>query len=60
MIEGLDLSARTKKALLNNGIKTLAGLLRYREETLSELEGLGEKSLEEVKKVIKDLEYTLK
>ncbi len=60
LIEGLDLSARTKKALLNNGIKTLAGLLRYREETLSELEGLGEKSLEEVKKVIKDLEYTLK
>jgi len=60
LIEELDLSQRTKKALLNNGIKTLAGLLRYREETLSELEGLGEKSLEEVKQIIKGLEYTLK
>lgn len=60
LIEELDLSQRTKKALINNGIKTLAGLLRYREETLSELEGLGEKSLDEVKKIIKDLEYTLK
>ncbi|MDD5760523.1 MAG: DNA-directed RNA polymerase subunit alpha [Candidatus Pacebacteria bacterium] len=60
LIEDLDLSQRTKKALINNGIKTLAGLLRYREETLLELEGLGEKSLEEVKEVIKDLEYTLK
>ncbi|MFA5360760.1 MAG: DNA-directed RNA polymerase subunit alpha [Candidatus Paceibacterota bacterium] len=60
LIEDLDLSQRTKKALLNNGIKTLAGLLRYREETLSELDGLGEKSLEEVKKIIKNLEYTLK
>lgn len=60
LIEDLDLSSRTKKALINNGIKTLAGLLRYREETLSTLEGLGEKSLKEVKKIIKDLEYTLK
>lgn len=60
MIQDLDLSSRTKKALLNNGIKTLAGLLRYREETLAELEGLGEKSLEEIKMIIKGLEYTLK
>jgi DNA-directed RNA polymerase subunit alpha len=60
LIEELDLSQRTKKALLNNGIKTLAGLLRYREETLSELEGLGDKSLDEVKKIIEGLEYTLK
>ena len=60
LIEDLDLSSRTKKALINNGIKTLAGLLRYNEEKLSKLEGLGEKSLEEVKKVLKNLEYTLR
>lgn len=60
LIENLDLGSRTKKALISNGIKTLAGLLRYREETLSTLEGLGEKSLEEVKKILKDLKYTLK
>ncbi len=59
-IEELNLSNRTKNVLLNNGIKTLAGLLRYREETLAKLEGMGEKSLEEIKKVLKDLTYTLK
>jgi DNA-directed RNA polymerase subunit alpha len=59
-IEELDLSPRTKKALLNNGIKTLAGLLRYKEETLYNLEGLGEKAIEEIKKVLKNLAYTLK
>ncbi len=59
-IEELDLSSQTKKALINNGIKSLAGLLRYREETLMNLEGIKEKSLEEIKKVIKGLEYTLK
>lgn len=60
LIEDLDLSPRTKKALLTNGIKTLAGLLRYKEETLKDLDGLGEKSLEELKEVLKNLEYTLK
>ncbi|MDD2678028.1 MAG: DNA-directed RNA polymerase subunit alpha [Candidatus Pacebacteria bacterium] len=59
-IENLDFSARTKKALLANGIKTLAGLLRYKEETLKDLEGLGEKSIEEIKKILSKLEYTLK
>jgi len=60
LIENLDLSPRTKKALANNGIKTLASLLRYKLEKLAELEGLGEKSLEEIKKVLKGLEYALK
>ncbi|MGC8881018.1 MAG: DNA-directed RNA polymerase subunit alpha [Minisyncoccia bacterium] len=59
-IEELNLSNRTKNALLNNGIKTLAGLLRYRQETLAQLEGLGDKAIEEIKKVLKDLTYTLK
>lgn len=59
-IEDLDLSARTKKALMNNGIKTLARLLRYQEEKLSTLDGLGAKSIEEIKKILKNLEYTLK
>jgi len=45
LIEELDLGARTKKALINNGVKTLAGLLRYSEETLSTMDGLGKKSL---------------
>ncbi|MFA5392245.1 MAG: DNA-directed RNA polymerase subunit alpha [Candidatus Paceibacterota bacterium] len=60
LIEDLELSSRTKKALISNGVKTLARLLRYREEKLSTLEGLGAKSIEEVKKILKNLEYTLK
>jgi len=60
LIEELELSARTKNVLLKNGIKTLAGLLRYKEESLKKLEGMGEKSLEEIKKVLKNLEYVIK
>jgi len=60
LIEDLDLGSRTKKALANNGIKSLAGLLRYSEETLSTIDGLGEKSLKEVKAILKNLKYTLK
>ena len=60
LIEDLDLGARTKKALANNGIKSLAGLLRYSEETLSTIDGLGDKSLKEIKAILKNLKYTLK
>ena len=60
LIEDLDLGSRTKKALINNGIKSLAGLLRYSEETLSTIDGLGDKSLKEIKAILKNLKYTLK
>jgi len=60
LIEDLDLGARTKKALINNGVKTLAGLLRYSEDTLSTMDGLGDKSLKEIKMILKNLKYTLK
>jgi len=60
LIEDLDLGSRTKKALINNGIKSLAGLLRYSEETLSTIDGLGNKSLKEIKVILKNLKYTLK
>ncbi len=60
LIEDLDLSARTKNILLKHGIKTLAGLLRYKEESLRNLEGMGEKSFEEIQKLLKNLEYLIK
>ncbi len=60
LIKDLDLGSRTKKALTNNGVKTLAGLLRYNEENLSTMDGLGKKSLEEIKAILKNLKYTLK
>ena len=59
-IEQLDLSTHTKKVLLDNGIKSLAGLLRYRKESLKKLEGLGNKSIEEIESILKELKYTLK
>jgi DNA-directed RNA polymerase subunit alpha len=60
LVEDLDVGSRTKKALINNGVKTLAGLLRYSEDTLSTMDGLGAKSLEEIKAILKNLKYTLK
>ena len=47
-IAELNLSTRTTNALINNGIKTIGGLLRYSEEKLKELEGLGEKGVQEI------------
>ncbi len=60
LIKDLDLGSRTKKALMNHGVKTLAGLLRYNEENLSTMDGLGKKSLEEIKSILKNLKFTLK
>jgi len=60
LIKELDFGSRTKKALINNGVKTLAGLLRYNEESLSTMDGLGKKSLEEIKAILKNLKFTLK
>lgn len=59
-IEDLSLSARTLKALSNEGIRTLGGLARKREEDLSEIEGLGGKSIEEIKSVLEKHGLTLK
>lgn len=60
LIKDLDLGSRTKKALMDNGVKTLAGLLRYNEKNLSTMDGLGKKSLEEIKAILKNLKFTLK
>ncbi len=59
-IEELKISERTKNALINNGIKTLGGLLRKSEEYISQLEGLGKKGMEELKKVLKKMKLELK
>jgi len=59
-IEELDLSARTINALLANNIKTVGGLLRKSEETLSQIEGMGNKRIKEIKKALKKLDLELK
>ncbi len=59
-VEDLKLSARTLKALVNNEIKTVAGLMRKNEKSLSDLEGMGDKGIKEIKKALKKLKLELK
>lgn len=59
-VEELKLTGRTLNALVNNGIKTVGGIVKKSEKSLSELEGMGEKALSEVKRKIKKLGLELK
>ncbi len=59
-IEELKFSTRTLNALLANNIKTVGGLLKRSEAGVSELEGLGEKGLQEIKRKLKKLGLALK
>ena len=59
-IEDLGLSVRTQKALTNAGIRTIGGLGRKKENDVKEIEGLGDKSLQEIKKVLEEYGLTLK
>lgn len=59
-IEDLKLSTRTINALTDNGIKTTGGILRKNRENLLELEGMGDKGVEEIKKALKKLGLELK
>lgn len=59
-IETLDLSARTVNALSNANIRTVGGLARKREDDLLELEGLGNKGIQEIKRALSNFGITLK
>jgi len=59
-IETLDLSVRTINALSNANIRTIGGLTRKREEDLSEIDGLGSKGIQEIKKLLSEYGITLK
>jgi len=59
-IEDLNISERTKNALTQNRMKTVASLVKKTENDILELEGLGEKGLKEVKKALKKLDLELK
>jgi DNA-directed RNA polymerase subunit alpha len=60
VVEDLKLTGRTLNALLNNGIKTVGGIIRKSEKGLIELEGMGDKALSEIKRKIKKLGLELK
>lgn len=59
-IETLDLSARTINALSNANIRTVGGLARKKEEDLGDIDGLGAKGIQEIKKVLSNFGITLK
>ncbi len=60
IVEELKLTGRTFNALLNNGIKTIGGIVGKSEKGLAELEGMGDKAISEIKRKIKKLGLELK
>jgi DNA-directed RNA polymerase subunit alpha len=59
-IDTLELSSRTLKALTNANIRTIGGIARKKTDDLLEIEGIGEKGIQEIKKVLGDNGITLK
>ncbi len=59
-IESLELSTRTMNALTGANIRTIGGLVRKREADLLELEGLGDKGLQEIRRALANYGITLK
>lgn len=51
-VETLDLSPRTISSLTTAGIRTVGGLARKKEEDILALDGLGEKGLQEIKRIL--------
>lgn len=59
-IDELGLSARTATALADGGVKTVAGLLRKSAASLKELDGVGDKAIEEITEALAGLGLELK
>lgn len=59
-VESLGLSQRTMNALSNANIRTVGGLSRKREQDILEIEGLGAKGLQEIKKSLSNFGIVLK
>lgn len=59
-VEDLGLSARVQNALMNANIRTAGGLARKKEKDLEDIEGLGAKGIQEIRKVLGEYGITLK
>ncbi len=59
-IDTLDLSTRTLNALTGANIRTIGGIARKKKEDLLEIEGIGDKGIQEIKKVLSEYGITLK
>lgn len=54
-----ELSSRTVNALMNANIRTVGGLVRKKEDDILEIDGLGAKGLQEIKRALGNLGITL-
>src|SRR3989344_3480808 len=59
-VEILNLSTRTSNALAAANIRTVGGLSRKKEEDLLEIDGLGDKGIQEIKRALGELGIVLK
>jgi len=59
-IETLNLSPRTQNALTSANIRTVGGLARKKEEDILDIDGLGGKGVQEIKKALSNFGITLK
>lgn len=59
-IDTLDLTTRTLNALTGANIRTIGGIARKKKEDLLEIEGIGDKGIQEIKKVLSAYDITLK
>ncbi|MDO8594980.1 MAG: DNA-directed RNA polymerase subunit alpha [bacterium] len=59
-IETIGLTQRTSNALSSANIRTLGGLVRKKEEDILDIDGLGTKGVQEIKKVLSGMGITLK
>lgn len=59
-VEELEISTRTITALADGGIKSVAGLVRKTASALKELDGVGDKAIEEISEALDKLGLELK
>ncbi len=59
-VDEMEISSRTANILIKNNIKTAAGLARRTKDSLLELEGMGEKGIDEIREGLKKIGLELK
>jgi len=59
-IDSMGLSSRTSKALTAANVRTLGGLARKKESDIMDIDGLGAKGMQEIKKLLAQYGITLK
>lgn len=59
-IDTLDLSTRTLNALAGANIRTVGGIAQKKKEDLLEIDGIGDKGIQEIKRVLGEYGITLK